>query len=112
MWEIAFAVAFSAHVGLAGDYNEIHPHIRVSNGGFIAGVFYNSESRVSPYAGYRFEHRQAYAELGLVGGYLKNPVFPYFRVGYDFSDNLSVFAAPAYEHPQTVGAVVGLEIRF
>lgn len=112
MWELTFAIAFSSHLGLAGDYNEVHPHIRLSNGGFIVGAYLNSESRISPYAGWRFEHRQAYAELGIVGGYAKNPVFPYVRVGYDFNDHVGVFIAPAYEYPSTVGAVVGVEFRF
>lgn len=114
MWELSFAVAFSAHLGLVGDYNEVHPHIRLSNGGFIAGAYYNSERRVSPYAGWRFEHRQAYAELGLVGGYKAAPALPFVRVGYDFNDNIGIFATPAYEYvgKGRVGAVVGLEFRF
>ena len=114
MWTLSFAVALSTHLGLSGDYNKIHPHIRLSNEGFIAGAYYNSEEAISPYLGWRFEHRQSYLEIGLVVGYKTEPVIPYARVGYDFNDNLNLFITPAYEQVNggRVGAVVGLEIKF
>lgn len=112
MWELTVALAFTTHLGLVGDYNEVHPHVRLNNGPYIIGLFYNSEERVSPYAGYRFEYDEVFAELGLTGGYKSAPVLPFIRVGYDFNDNLTAFITPAYEQPDTIGAVFGIEVKF
>ena len=56
MENIIFGLAMTAHLGLAGEYNEIHPHIRYNNDNVIAGAFVNSIVNISLYAGRRFEH--------------------------------------------------------
>ena len=43
------------HVGLEADYNNIHPHARCTVDNSIAGVYYNSEDRISAYVGKEFE---------------------------------------------------------
>lgn len=114
--DILYGLVLSAHIGLDGGYNSVHPHIRLQNDHYIAGAYYNSEERISPYAGVQYTFEQVYIEGGLVGGYPAfGTVIPYARVGYNLSDNASVFVTPAGEvrHGETViGAVIGFEITF
>ena len=111
--DLTLAVAVTAHLGLAGDYNAVHPHIRLSDGHVIAGAYLNSESRVSLYAGLRGQRGRWFIEGGAVTGYTGADVAPYLRAGYD-AGRVTVFVAPAYEYAPAsrVGAVVGLEWRF
>ena len=46
---LSLFVAFSMHVGLSGDYNQVHPHARCDMDTFMFGTYYNSEHRVSTY---------------------------------------------------------------
>jgi len=115
--DLIFALAFSQHLGMDGDYNYIHPHIQLqADSGFVAGAYLNSESNVSAYAGWRFERDAAYLELGAVTGYEAIEVAPYVRVGYEISDNVDVFAAPAFEYGNdgdlNLGVVVGVSFMF
>jgi len=115
--DLILAIAFSSHIGMAGDYNEIHPHVQLRfDSGFVAGAYLNSESNVSPYLGWRFEYEAAFMELGAVGGYTGIAVAPYVRVGYEIKDGVDLFLAPAFETNGSggvnVGAVIGLEFRF
>ena len=48
-------LALSMHLGLDADYNSVHPHARCTVDNSIAGVYYNSEDRVSAYIGKEFE---------------------------------------------------------
>lgn len=111
--DILLGIALSAHLGLEGDYNSIHPHVRVEHNQAIAGAYYNSEEKVSLYGGYRFEPIDSVGvELGLVNGYPAiGGVTPYIRGTYD-SGNTRFFIAPGAEKRQgktTVGAVIGIE---
>ncbi len=110
------AIALSAHLGLAGDYNALHPSARCEfDNGITAGVYYNSERRVSAFLGYRWEGPHAWAELGLATGYSDAPVVPFGRIGVKLTENLSAFAAPAYEvwdGQERLGLVIGTEWRF
>lgn len=112
--DLTFAIAVTTHLGLAGDYNEIHPHVRFETGRVITGVYLNSEERLSGYLGLRFENDDGlFLELGLVTGYEYKDVLPYGRVGKDF-DNFTLFATPAVEFgpERRIGVVVGVEYRF
>lgn len=109
---VTLALAFSHHIGLHGDHNEVHPSIRYTHDNFIAGAYLNSEDNVSPYAGLRYEYGEAYIEGGIVLGYTGADVLPYGRIGYEISDSVSFFAAPAYQEPDILGAVVGIEFKF
>jgi len=60
---IELALAFSLHLGLKGDYNGIHPHIRYNHNNYIAGAFYNSERNISTYIGKRWEHNDLALKL-------------------------------------------------
>ena len=115
--DIILALATTLHLGLAGDYNEVHPSIQLrADNGLIAGLYHNSEDTLSVYTGYRSEWEKFFLELGVVAGYEHADIMPYGRVGYDFTDNLSVFAAPAFEVDNndelTIGAVLGIEFSF
>lgn len=114
--DILWAIALSSHLGLEGDYNNIHPHIRLEENSFITGAYYNSEERVSMYAGFRFEPiDNAGIELGLVNGYpALGGVIPYARGTYDLG-NARLFIAPGGEVRRgetTIGAVIGIEYIF
>ena len=115
--DIILALATTLHLGLAGDYNEVHPSIQLrADNGLIAGLYHNSEDTLSVYTGYRAEWEKFFIEGGIVAGYEYADIIPYGRVGYDFTDNLSVFAAPAFEVDNndelTIGAVIGIEFSF
>ena len=102
-------LALSMHVGLEADYNNIHPHARCTVDNSIAGVFYNSEDRVSAYVGKQFELDEYWnIELGLVTGYTSADVLPMVRYK---AGNL--FITPAYEKhngEKNYGIVLGWEI--
>jgi len=100
-------LAFSLHLGLQGDYNSIHPHIRYNEQNYIAGVYYNSESNISTYAGKRWEYNGFGLEAGAVTGYPQADVIPYVRGTYK-----NFFVAPALEGKDTVGAVIGYELNW
>lgn len=55
-------------------YNNVNPGVYAYHDGWTAGVFYNSERRVSVYGGYTFESPQwnklsVAATVGLISGY-------------------------------------------
>ena len=103
---IEYALALSLHLGLEGDYNGVHPHIRYNEQNYIAGVYYNSESNVSFYAGKRWEYNRFGIEAGAVTGYTDAPVIPYVRATYN-----NLFIAPGIE-VDNVGLVVGYEFKW
>ena len=102
-------LALSMHVGLEADYNNVHPHARCTVNDNIAGVYYNSEDRVSAYMGRQFdldEHRKI--ELGLVTGYKSEDILPMIR----YKEGV-FFISPAYEKhngKENYGLVIGWEI--
>ena len=103
---IELALAFSLHLGLEGDYNGIHPHVRYNHNNYIAGAFYNSEENISTYIGKRWEHNDFGFEAGAVTGYSEAEVLPYIRGTYqDF------FVAPALEKDKA-GVVIGYEFKW
>ena len=113
--DLILALAFTSHFGLAGDYNEVHPHAQLRfNNGIVAGTYLNSEGTGSAYAGYRFEQGAAFLELGAVTGYEAIAVAPYLRVGFDITDNIEIFAAPAFEvkPDDALGVVFGVSFQY
>ena len=102
-------LALSSHLGLSGDYNSIHPHVRyTSDNSYITGAYYNSDYRPSVYAGREFKFDVAAVEIGAVTGYGSIPVAPFLRVKKG-----NWWAAPGYNVINNqVGIVVGYEITF
>ena len=104
---IGLFLALSMHIGLDANYNSVHPHARCTVGNSIAGVYYNSEDRVSAYIGKQFELAKGQIELGLVSGYTATEVLPMIRYKQD-----NFFISPAYEKhngEENIGFVIGLE---
>ena len=97
---LSLMLAISMHIGLEGDYNNIHPHARCQQDALISGVYYNSEENISAYVG--LEHNGW--EVGLVTGYTYSDVVPMIRYKKD-----NWFITPAYEKNGTLGRVIGLE---
>ena len=94
--------AMSMHLGLQGDYNGYHPHVRCQVDSVISGVYYNSEDNISFYTG--LEHNGF--ELGLVTGYSYNTIVPMIR----YKKN-NIFVSPAVEKNGTKGLVIGFEFK-
>jgi hypothetical protein len=114
--ELLFGLAFSTHLGLSQDYNEIHPHIRLEQDGWIAGSFYNSGNNVSFYGGHRVEIEEFGIEFGLATGYEEfSVIVPFGRGTYTINDTTQLFLAPAPEinnGTTTFGVVIGTEFNF
>jgi hypothetical protein len=112
--DILLGLALSQHLNMQGDYNSIHPHIRLEQNSFIGGAYYNSEERISPYIGLRYEFLDNGIELGVAGGYpALGTVVPYGRYTYDLNDSIRLFAAPGGEKVEgetKYGIVVGIEL--
>jgi hypothetical protein len=102
-------LALSIHVGLEADYNNLHPHARCTVDNSIAGVYYNSEDRISAYVGKEFKlTEKGKLELGLVTGYKSDNVLPMIRYKAG-----TWFISPAYEKhrdKENYGLVIGWEI--
>ena len=102
-------LALSMHIGLEGDYNNVHPHARCTVDNSIAGVYYNSEDRISAYVGKEFELDEYWKlELGLVTGYKSEDILPMIRYKVG-----TWFISPAYErhdNKENYGIVLGWEI--
>ena len=106
---LSLFVAFSMHIGLSGDYNQVHPHARCDMDTFMFGTYYNSEHRVSTYVGKTFGpiDQNWTLEYGLVTGYKSYDVVPLLRY-----TNNGWFVAPAYEIGNNYGVVIGWEYKF
>lgn len=97
-----------------GDYNSIHPQVKMESEQLSVGVYYNSMERVSVYVGYTLDLEVFDVELGVATGYndYLQSVMPYVRVKKDIK-NGTVFIAPVGEvinDNYRQGAVVGFEI--
>ena len=101
-------VALSLHIGLEGDYNNIHPHVRCDiNNNTIAGAYYNSEENISFYVGKKIPMYNIELEVGLVTGYSGADIAPMLRVKKG-----NWFMSPTYETTSNnVGIVFGYEFK-
>ena len=106
--ETILSIALSAHLGFEGEYNRIHPHIRLQDESFIAGAYYNSERRISLYAGLEFTpFEDVGLEIGIVSGYPGYTIIPFARGTYK-----DLFVAPGIEYGNITGIVGGYEFKF
>lgn len=115
--DLLFGLAISTHLGLAGDYNEIHPHVRLENSHIATGIYYNSIKNTSVYFGIVEDITDKISlEGGIVTGYDSfNTVIPYGRITYDLQDNTTIFLAPTAEKRRNdlnPGFVLGFEMLF
>jgi len=105
---LSLLVALSLHMGLEGNYNNIHPHVRCDiNNNTIAGAYYNSEENISFYVGKKIPMYNIELEVGLVTGYSGADIVPMLRVKKG-----NWFLSPAYETTSNnVGIVFGYEFK-
>mgnify|MGYP001239234137 FL=1 len=103
---LSLLVALSLHIGLEGNYNNVHPHARCDIDNTITGAYYNSEENISFYVGKKIPIYNAELEVGLVTGYSGANIAPMIRVTKD-----SWFVAPAYETTGNIGFVIGYEFK-
>ena len=103
---LALFVAFSMHIGLENDYNNVHPHARCTVDNYIGGIYYNSEETTSVYLGKKNKVSRFNVEYGLVTGYSGMDPAPMFRIEKD-----GFFVAPSYEKNGNAGVVVGIELK-
>jgi hypothetical protein len=100
---LSILLAVSAHLGLDGDYNSVHPHVRCTTDSWITGAYYNSERNMSYYVAKTISK----FEIGLVSGYSSYNVLQMIRY-----INNRWFVAPSYEKSNNLGLTVGYEIKF
>jgi len=103
---LAIFVAFSIHMGLKGNYNNVHPHARCTVDNYIGGIYYNSEETASAYLGKINKVSKFNVEYGLVTGYSGMDPAPLIRIEKD-----GFFVAPGYEIDGNIGVVMGIEFR-
>jgi len=101
-------LALSLHIGLEGNYSNVHPHVRCDiNNNTIAGAYYNSEENISFYVGKKIPMYNVELEVGLVTGYSGADIVPMLRVKKG-----NWFLSPAYEiTSNNVGLVFGYEFK-
>ena len=104
---IIFSIAVSTHLGLSGDFANVHPHVQYQlPDNYITGVYHNSDKRAGIYFGKRTKYKQLDIEYGLVHGYKEWDVAPMLKINYG-----NVFIAPAATKDD-VGVVTGIEVKF
>lgn len=107
MFELCLAA--SLHLGIGDGWNTIHPCGRFVADNITIGIYLNSEDKLSSFVSNTFEYDDWFFELGAVTGYTGGIVVPMARAGYNYSDNIAIFASPAYSLNKGAGVVVGLE---
>lgn len=109
---IALCLAITTHIGLAGDWQNLHPCIRYEADAFTIGAFLNSENSLSLYSSYTFENGPWSLEAGLATGYSGAALIPILRGAVELDKNVLLFISPAYETVnKTFGVVLGVEIK-
>ena len=107
MGNIILSIAFSTHLGMAGEFNNIHPRATfVTEQNYMLGGFYNSESQPSVFVGKVYNLESITLETGLVSGYSEAKVVPMIKANYN-----NFFASPGYAN-NTAGLVLGYEVKF
>ena len=107
MGNIILSIAFSSHLGIAGEFNNVHPRITyITEDNIIAGTFFNSESQISMFVGKLHHYNEFSIETGIVTGYSGAKVAPMAKLNYN-----NFFVAPGYANRDT-GLVVGYEVTF
>ena len=107
MDNIILSIAFSTHLGMAGEFNNIHPRVTyITEKNYIIGAFYNSESQLGVFVGQQFNVSSITVETGLISGYSEAKIVPMVKANYN-----GFFVAPGYANGDT-GLVAGYEVKF
>lgn len=109
---LSFCLALTTHIALGGDWNEVHPCVRLSENNWTVGAYLNSENSLSLYSSYTFENGPWSLEAGLATGYSGAALIPILRGAVKIDKNILLFISPAYETVnKTFGVVLGIEIK-
>ena len=107
MGNIFLSIALSSHLGMTGEFNNFHPRLTyVTEDNIISGLFYNSESQISLFAGKIYHNGDFSVETGIVTGYSGIKAAPMAKLNYN-----KFFVAPGYSTGGT-GLIVGYEVKF
>jgi|TARA_B110001454_G_C12525563_1_gene352935 hypothetical protein len=104
---LSLFLSLTAHTGLDGNYNNIHPHVQCEQNGYIRGMYYNSESELSVYLGKQFKKGEWTIDTVLVTGYESSAIQPMIR----FKKNNWYFS-PTYESLHNKNYNLGLVIGY
>ncbi len=105
--ELVLSVALSTHIGLTGDFADIHPHLQYQlPENYITGIFHNSDKRAGIYFGKRTTYQPLDIEYGLTHGYKGWDIAPMLKVNYG-----TLFVAPGATADE-IGVVTGIEVKF
>ena len=111
---LVFLLSFTMHVGVHGDYNNIHPHLQCTKDTYIMGTYYNSEKNISYYFGKNYKLKNWEIDTALVTGYHDKRIQPMLRIKRN-----NWYLSPMYEkyypnsHREEVnyGLVIGYETK-
>ena len=104
---LIFSIAFSTHIGLSGDFANIHPHVQYQlPNAYITGIYHNSDKRAGIYFGKRATYKTLNIEYGLAHGYKNWDIAPMVKVNYG-----NFFIAPGATKDE-IGIVSGIEVKF
>ena len=106
MSNLILSVALSAHLGMSGDFNSVHPTITYKKDNIISGIFYNSESQISLFVAQSREYKNYTIATGIVTGYSSSAVVPMIKINRG-----GFFVAPGYANGDA-GVIVGYEFEF
>jgi hypothetical protein len=122
---LSIGLALSIHAGFNDDnFNKYHPFVEYeTQSQYAVGVTYNSENNISFYAKKEWNFTDnSFVELGWATGYdgiedeFDIPATPFVRLGYNFTDSVSVWAMPGGQlQPDGSfdrGIVIGTQKRF
>ena len=105
--KLVLSIAISSHIGLSGDFTNIHPHVQYQlSNDYITGVYHNSDKRAGIYFGKRTTYKQLDIEYGVVHGYKRIDIAPMIKANYGV-----FFITPAATEDE-VGVVTGYEVKF
>ena len=76
---LSILLTLTLHLGMAGDFNGINPHVRCEIEERSFGMYYNSEKETSFYMSRDYKLRNSEIEIGLVTGYRDANVMPLIR---------------------------------
>jgi hypothetical protein len=77
---LSILLTLTLHLGMAGEFNGINPHVRCEvDESYNFGMYYNSEKETSFYMSQDYKLRNSEIEVGLVTGYRDINVMPLIR---------------------------------
>lgn len=105
---LELALAVTNHL-TEGDFNEVHPNIKLREGEYFVTAFQNSEYNTSFGVGYTFRSGDLFLDTAVVTGYEYADVLPMIRGGYD-TGSTRFWVAPSITPEGDVFGILGVEV--